>query len=149
MRFLLASLIVSLCLVAAAPAGAQDEAVAPTEVPADATPAEATDDAAMPAEAEDDATAPAEGKEASGITYAGGDGLSMDTAVVIVGAQGEMDGVDAEYRWLDEHAAGGEREAQSLVGSDDGRMFDVIVVAWPDGTKRTYYFDITAFFGKL
>jgi hypothetical protein len=139
MRSLLASLIVSLCLVAAAPAGAQDEAVAPTEVPADAT----------PAEAEDDATAPAEGKEASGITYAGGDGLSMDTAVVIVGAQGEMDGVDAEYRWLDEHAAGGEREAQSLVGSDDGRMFDVIVVAWPDGTKRTYYFDITAFFGKL
>jgi hypothetical protein len=84
---------------------------------------------------------------AAGITYAGGDGLTLETAIRIVGATGEEDGVAAEYRWLQTHAAGGERGEQSLLNKG-GRVYDCLEWRWPDGTTRSYYFDITDFFGK-
>lgn len=37
------------------------------------------------------------------ISYAGGDGSSLEQAVAISGARGEEDGIEAEYSWLRRH----------------------------------------------
>jgi len=36
------------------------------------------------------------------ITYKGGDGLDSKEAIIITGAIDELEGIDAEYIWLEE-----------------------------------------------
>jgi hypothetical protein len=86
----------------------------------------------------------------SGPLYAGGDGLSRAAAVVIQ-APSNIAGVRAEYDWLE--AQFGERdEAWTLrsqhVAQDKRGFYDVFVIELSDGTERTIYFDIGAFFGR-
>ena len=78
--------------------------------------------------------------------YAGGDGLSMGTAVII-NAKNDFDGTRAAYAWLREHASGGKVKGQSLV-ADSGRAYDVMKVVNADRSERSYYFDISKSFGK-
>ena len=83
------------------------------------------------------------------ITYSGGDGSSLAQAVVIENAKGEGDGVAAEYAWLRDKFPGFKMEGQSIVtGGKDGKVYDSLNGTKADGTKATFYFDITAFFGK-
>lgn len=81
------------------------------------------------------------------IKYAGGNGSSIENAVVILGAD-EMSGVRAEYSWLDKHFPGWKGENQSLL-SQKGKDYDVMDFTLPDGSKHTIYFDITDYFGKM
>jgi hypothetical protein len=81
-----------------------------------------------------------------GVTYGGGDGASKETAVVVTAANEET-GVAAEYAWLKEHLPGAEVESTSLAGGD--KAYDIMEVTLPSGEKRTIYFDISSFFGKL
>lgn len=81
------------------------------------------------------------------ISYSGGDGSSLEKAVIIKGATEET-GVRAEYSYIEKHYPGFKRGAQSLQNSK-GRMFDAIEFTTADGKKKTIYFDITDFFGKL
>lgn len=39
-------------------------------------------------------------------TYKGGDGSSQPKVIVIDGAHGEIDGIESEYLWLDQHSPG-------------------------------------------
>ncbi len=80
------------------------------------------------------------------ITYAGGDGSSIEKAVVINGATEET-GVHAEYEYLARQHPGYKRGGQSLQ-SHNGKAYDVLEFTTADGKKSTIYFDISAFFGK-
>lgn len=80
------------------------------------------------------------------ITYAGGNGLSPDTAVVIQGAASSADIVAAERRWIRENHPNWEMGDQALL-TERGRKYDRIEYMSPNGEKTTLYFDITSGFG--
>ncbi len=84
----------------------------------------------------------------STISYSGGDGTSVKTAIVIIGAKGEMDGIHSEYKWLREKFPGAKKLSQKTI-NEVNRLYDCIEVKLPDETTRRVYFDITEFFGKL
>ena len=117
--------------------------------------------AAVPSLQAADSTQPLQGSEAAvqipapaspgPVHFDGGDGSSMATAVVIVGAPNEQVGVDAEYDWLARKL--GRRGVDWTLGSQGlrnikGRAYDVITVT-VRGKKRNIYFDISDFFGKF
>lgn len=81
------------------------------------------------------------------IRYAGGDGSSLASAVVIKGASGEFDGVQSEYVWLAQHLPGWRTVSQAVL-EDGGRMYDRMTMQ-KSGTTRQVYFDITGFYGRM
>ena len=85
------------------------------------------------------------------IQYEGGDGSSMEQAVVIKSANGEAEGVAAERMWIQKVHPDWKKSAQRLVypiKSDSNRRYDLIDYITLDGETRTIFFDITDFFGK-
>ena len=82
-----------------------------------------------------------------GIVFAGGDGSSMDKAVLIKNAKGEVEGVAAEYQWLARTCPGYKLTRQAML-SQGGRSYDMIEFTDAQGQAKAIYFDITAFFGK-
>jgi hypothetical protein len=81
------------------------------------------------------------------ITFAGGDGKTTETAIIILGATGEQDGVASEYEWLARNRPDAKMKSQALI-NDAGRVYDLLVVT-TGGKDEEIYFDITAFFGKF
>ena len=77
-------------------------------------------------------------------------GTSFDDAIVIV-ADNERTGVDAEYAYLRAHPCDGgawKLSKQALV-RNGGKPYDVLSVTCGGGApKRDFYFDISSFFGK-
>jgi len=98
----------------------------------------------LPAEEKKAPPAKADGK----IKYEGGDGSSMEKAVIIKGAKGSEDGIAAEYEWLAKKHRGYKTKQQALL-NDKGRKYDMIAIATADGKEVEVYFDITEFFGKF
>lgn len=88
------------------------------------------------------------GNAAPTISFSGGDGSSAEAAIVIDGARGESDGVDAEYIWFGNNLPGAKQLSQGLIISTD-HAYDRIEVELPDGTKREVFFDISDFYGKM
>jgi hypothetical protein len=87
------------------------------------------------------------------IRFLGGDGTSVDTAILIQGAHGEMDGTASEYRYLamvyGRQNDAWKLEQQSLL-NHAGKQYDAMaIVLVATGTKKTVYFDITDYFGKM
>lgn len=80
------------------------------------------------------------------IRFGGGDGRAVAHAVVILGAESDYDGVQAEYAWLAAQYPGYVMEGQSLlyIGS---RPFDLLQFRH-QGRQLQVYFDISGFFGK-
>ena len=72
-------------------------------------------------------------------------GQSFDTAVVI-DAQDEFAGVQAEYDWVASNYPGSAVELQSLEFRD-GRPFDILTLRARNGDQHVVYFDISSFFG--
>ena len=83
-----------------------------------------------------------------GITYKGGDGSSIEKAVIILGAPNSIVGVSAESAWIRKNHPGWRKKRQSLMGNKD-KNYDCIEYTTPDGKTKTIYFDITDFFGKF
>jgi hypothetical protein len=81
------------------------------------------------------------------IRFTGGDGSSIDRAIVIEGAYGEMDGVQSEYDWLARNRPGWRTESQGLV-TKGNRQFDVLNIV-KGGQRAQVWFDITGYFGKF
>lgn len=81
------------------------------------------------------------------MTYAGGDGSSIDKAVVVKAANARA-GVRAEYMWLAQNYPGYQRSSQSLL-MPAGKPHDLIEIQTSDGQAKRVYFDISAFFGKF
>ena len=85
------------------------------------------------------------------IQYKGGDGLSKEKAVIIVGANNEIEGVDAEYSLL-EDKYGKENVKWEMIDQtllDEGdKQFDLLKIKFSDGKMEEYWFEITGFYGK-
>src|SRR5262249_52800045 len=82
-------------------------------------------------------------------SYGGGDGLSVETAIV-VNATSSGPGVRAEYEYVTKkHGQKGEGwklASQDLIAKD-GRHFDVLKITLKGGQSVEYYFDISQFYG--
>jgi hypothetical protein len=74
------------------------------------------------------------------------DGSSLEKAIVVP-RDTEKEGIAWEYAWIREHFGGYRRKGQRLLMGDGGRRFDQVSVQLADGTERTFYFDITRYFG--
>jgi len=81
------------------------------------------------------------------IVYEGGDGSSMEKAIIIK-APNNAAGVHAESDWIRKNHPRWRKIKQSLVGGDNRKMYDRIDYDTPQGETKTIYFDITDFFGK-
>src|ERR1043166_5296182 len=81
-----------------------------------------------------------------GVSFAGGDGSSLEKAI-IVKATDEMSGVHAEHEYIRQHYPSSSEGAQSVRHAKD-RVYDTIDITTADGKTKTIYFDITAYFGK-
>lgn len=82
------------------------------------------------------------------ITYSGGDGSSIENAVIIKGAQSTFSGIASESDWIEKNHPGWEREQQAFIKGEKGKYYDRIKYKTPDGKTGTIYYDITDFFGK-
>lgn len=80
-------------------------------------------------------------------TFSGGNGMSMQTAVIIH-SPGEYNAVPNERLYWSTVYPGSTQGLQSLVQGEDGKMYDQIVIHTENGSK-TLYFDITADLLKL
>jgi hypothetical protein len=78
----------------------------------------------------------------------GGDGSSVEKAIVIQAAN-ERQGIAAEREWVEKNLPGWKKSGQALIGGPGGRQYDRIELTGPGGARKTVYFDITAFFGKM
>ncbi len=61
------------------------------------------------------------------ISFNGGKGLSKEKAIIILGAENEMEGVDAEYNWLEQKFGEWEMFDQTLL-DDRNRQFDILKI---------------------
>jgi hypothetical protein len=80
-------------------------------------------------------------------SYAGGDGTTLASAIVIT-APNEKVGVAAEYDWIRARYPGALSLGAGTFRQND-RSYDSIDIETKDGVHRTFYFDISKFFGKL
>jgi hypothetical protein len=86
------------------------------------------------------------------IRFEGGDGNTMKGAIVIRGAQSELEGTYAAYSWLVQRF-GDKDAAWKLVSHAHeifgGREIDTFVIELNNGTQRAVFFDCTDSFGKF
>ena len=72
------------------------------------------------------------------IQYKGGNGSSKEKAVIIVGAESELGGVDAEFDYIERKCGYFEIESQSFY--DEGeRQFDHMNIIGVTGIKKKNY----------
>ena len=84
-----------------------------------------------------------------GISYAGGDGASFASAVLIKGARSESEGVAAERTYVVKfHSDWDPREIYTALMAINGRYYDLSRFRGRDGVEHALYFDVTEFFGK-
>ena len=81
------------------------------------------------------------------IQYKGGSGTSKEQAIIIIGAESELEGVDAEYDYLDSKFEEYEFLSQVFLGEPD-KQYDLLRIKLQDGTDREIWFDISGFFGR-
>jgi hypothetical protein len=82
--------------------------------------------------------------------FGGGNGESFETAV-IVNAGDSAAGIDAEYGYITSQCGRRNKDwtARSQALHDhDGKPYDVLTIQLSNGEERTFYFDISNFFGK-
>jgi len=79
--------------------------------------------------------------------YSGGDGTTVKRAVAI-NLSSDADAVRSEYSWLSQHCPGFRLKSQGLMAVGQ-RKYDSMDVSLPDGSERTYYFDISKSFASF
>ena len=82
------------------------------------------------------------------IVFEGGDGSSIEKAVIVRNAKNSIEGVDAEAKWNQKVHPDWRKGSQACFG-EDGRMYDQIEYTTPDNETKTIFFDITDFYGKF
>ncbi len=85
------------------------------------------------------------------IEFNGGDGSSLEKAIIIKGASNSIDGVRAEYDYIIQRF--GKRgktwnlHSQELIVQESHYVDKIIITHQKDMISQTFYFNITAFFG--
>jgi len=91
-------------------------------------------------------------KPGSRIRFEGGDGSSVESAIRVVGAKGERDGVESEYWYLQQVYGSRESGTWQFVGQSllhvSGKAYDHLDIV-VGGRRTSVFFDISEFFGKL
>ena len=86
------------------------------------------------------------------ITFSNNNGESIEDAIIIRNAQTDLEGVDAEYYYLEKRfgkkGPDWNLDQQSLM-NEDGAYYDAMDITLSDGRTLTIYFDITDFLGKF
>jgi len=81
------------------------------------------------------------------IQYKGGNGSTKEEAVIILGAESELEGVDAEFEFIQSLHTNFELDSQTFL--DEGnKKYDILTVRLPGGTKEDIWFDISDFYGR-
>jgi hypothetical protein len=86
------------------------------------------------------------------IRFEGGNGGSMASAIVVRGAESELEGTYAAYAWLVNKY--GKKDVGWKLVSHSHEMFNrreiaTFKIEFPDGTQRVVFFDCTESFGKF
>ena len=88
-------------------------------------------------------------EKATQIVYQGGDGDSMDDAVVIIGVSKQEEGLDAEYNFISKkYGLKGKdwRVVGQTIVKENKKIYDMIEFEITSSSeKRIYYFDVSAF----
>jgi len=85
------------------------------------------------------------------ISFEGGPGDCKENAVV-VHAPNCIAGIMAEYKYIEDQCGVQNQDWNLIVQfklSGDGRDYDMMTIETKDGTRKSFYFDITDFFGKF
>ncbi|MBU0650898.1 hypothetical protein KKC59_03205 [bacterium] len=87
------------------------------------------------------------------ILFAGGQGHKIEDAIHVVGAKNSIEGVAAEYNYLEQRFGTKDKDwdvkSQSLI-NEKGKFFDKLEINNIKENKiEDIYFDISEFFGKL
>jgi len=85
------------------------------------------------------------------ITYKGGNGLDSRDAIIIIGAIDELEGIDAEYIWLEEKYGKQDIEWELLDQEFidlDTIKYDLLKIKFQNGEIKEFWFDITDFYEK-
>ncbi|MHA1973741.1 MAG: hypothetical protein ACTSW1_12145 [Candidatus Hodarchaeales archaeon] len=79
-------------------------------------------------------------------------GETMEEAIIILEAENSFIGVNFEYEYLDKKY-GKQNIDWKLISQalyeKDGKMYDLLYIELSDGSKKSIYFDVNDFFGKL
>jgi hypothetical protein len=75
------------------------------------------------------------------------DGLSFETAIVITETN-DMQGTDAEYKWIRNHYSNYKIKGQSL-NMHNKKPYDIITIVLSDDKELPLYFDISNSYGKF
>jgi hypothetical protein len=81
------------------------------------------------------------------LMFQGGDGSTLENAVVILGVTNESAGVGAEHTYLSHHFPGSAIVRQALL-HQAGKVYDRLEIRTSANVSAVVYFDITDFFGK-
>ncbi len=84
---------------------------------------------------------------ARNVSYEGGDGSTMEDAIIIKGVHSDEQGTMAELAFIGAHIQECNLTQQALVGRA-GRQYHSIKCGTPDGVIHTLFFDITEYLGK-
>jgi hypothetical protein len=79
------------------------------------------------------------------------DGSTHDRAVVIR-ATSSVEGIDAEYQWLEAHFGRQGRDwtiEMRMNGTENSKSYETFLIKLASGEKRTVHFDISAFYGRI
>ena len=82
------------------------------------------------------------------VAYAGGDGYSIDTSIVINNVSGNAIRLQAEKLWLIKQYGFADVREKAVQQHAD-RTYDVLSCGGTDGVARTIYFDVTALSNRL
>jgi hypothetical protein len=87
------------------------------------------------------------------VTYEGGDGKTVENAIVIKNAENERNGVAAEYAYIvkinGEKFKDWKPVGQSTINKDDKKIDLINIQLIQKNETISYYFDITEFYGKF
>ncbi len=85
---------------------------------------------------------------AASVSYAGGDGSSVEKAIIIVDAENEEQGVLAENAYVAKLHPDWRTDSSALIGKA-GRYYDRNTYVAKDGSQHVLTFDVTGFLGKM
>ena len=81
------------------------------------------------------------------IRYKGGNGSTKEQAIIILGAESELEGVDAEFEFIQRLYSDFELDNQTFISELD-KKYDLLTIKLSDGTKKDIWFDISDFYGR-
>jgi hypothetical protein len=85
------------------------------------------------------------------VWYEGGDGSTLNDAIVVRGAGSDLEGVAATFGWMHERLGAKDEEWRLIshsTGGDGVRKIDTFDVMLRGGERKVVYFDVSESFAK-